>query len=276
MTLSLRILDITQRISKSEDKKVVNQITLAGMVLSATPVGEYDKRLVILTKERGKITAFAKGARKPNSPFVAGSRPMSFGSFTVYEGRNSYGVTAMNISNYFEELAIDIDKVYYGFYMLEMADYYARENVEATSMLNLLYISLKALINNRVPYKLVRRIFELKMMMLNGEYPELFTCVKCQEGEALASFSIDNNGMICKKCLATNNGKGTDSHNKTSTDIEIRPSTLYTLQYIVTSDLDKLYTFVVTDEVMAEINMVVKRFIKKHIDKEFKSEELLI
>lgn len=262
---SLRISDITQRISKSEDKKVVNQITLAGMVLSATAVGEYDKRLVILTKERGKITAFAKGARRPNSPFVAGARPMSFGSFTVYEGRNSYGVTAMNITNYFEELAMDIDKVYYGFYMLEMADYYARENVEATSMLNLLYISLKALINDKVSHKLVRRIFELKIMTINGEYPELFTCSNCGSDEELTHFSIANDSMMCNQCK-----------NVDSAAVEISPSALYTLQYIVSSGLDKLYTFVVTDEVLAEITMVIHRFLSKHIDKEFKSEELLI
>ncbi len=151
---------------------------ITGMILKAEPIGEYDRRVVILTKEKGKISAFAKGARKPNSKLLAATNPFSFGEFKLYVGRSSYNIADASISNYFEGLREDFEGAYYGMYFLEVMDYYTRENNDEKEMLKLLYQSLRAVSHASLPNPLVRCIFEMKAMVLNGEFPGI-----PQEGE---------------------------------------------------------------------------------------------
>ena len=149
-----------------------NGVVVTGMVLSAIPVGEYDKRLVILTDSRGKVSAFARGVRRSKSAYAAASRPFTFGEFTLIEGRSSYTVRHIEPKNYFSELVSDMDAVYIGFYFLELADYYTRENADELNVLKLLYQALRALTNPNIPNALVRMVYELKIMILNGDFNE--------------------------------------------------------------------------------------------------------
>ncbi len=148
-------------------------LTMTGLVLKAEPVGEYDKRVVILTRERGKLAAFARGARKQNSRLLAPTCPFSFGQFGLYAGRNSYTLTEASISNYFEALRKDFEGTCYGMYFLEICDYCARENNDERELLKLLYQSLRALSAASIPKELVRYIFEIRTIVINGEFPGL-------------------------------------------------------------------------------------------------------
>ena len=148
---------------------------ITGMVLKAEPIGEYDRRIVILTKEIGKISAFARGARKQGSRLLAATNPFCFGEFKLYVGRTSYNVMEAAISNYFEGLREDFEGAYYGIYFLELMDYYTRENNDEKEMLKLLYQSMRALMHDGLDNRLIRYIFELKAMVLNGEFPGIPT-----------------------------------------------------------------------------------------------------
>ena len=147
------------------------QIVVTGIILKVVPAGEYDRRIVLLTKERGKITAFVKGARRQNSRFVASTNLFCFGTFRMYEGKTAYNLTDAEISNYFENLRDDFEGAYFGMYFLEMADYYTRENNDEKEMLKLVYQSLRALGSEVLSKKLVKCVFELKAIMINGEFP---------------------------------------------------------------------------------------------------------
>ena len=145
--------------------------SVTGMIIKVVPIGEYDRRLVLLTKEKGKISAFARGARKPNSRFVASTNLFCFGTFKLYAGREAYTLSETEISNYFEELRMDFEGAYYGMYFLEIADYYTRENNDEREMLKLLYQSLRALAHPTLKNQLIRAVFEIKSVVINGEFP---------------------------------------------------------------------------------------------------------
>lgn len=207
-------------------------VTVTGMVLKVTPLAENDKRLVILTKERGKIAAFAKGVRRQNSPLQAACRPFCFGEFTLYEGRTSYTVRSVEITNYFETLGNDMELVCYASYFAEFADYYTRENNDERQMLLLLFQSFRALEKETLPNLLVRLIYEMKAMAISGDYEPRLPFEACQ-------------------------------------------ATLYTLEYIIASPVEKLYTFRVSDQVLKELGAAVGWFRQKFIDKRFHSLEVL-
>lgn len=211
--------------------------SVTGMIIKAVPIGEYDRRLVLLTKEKGKISAFARGARKPNSRFVASTNLFCFGTFKLYAGRESYTLAEAEISNYFEDLRMDFEGAYYGMYFLEIADYYTRENNDEREMLKLLYQSLRALSHPTLKKQLIRAVFEIKSVVINGEFP-----------------GVPEEKQMGRKYL---------------------DSTHYAVEYIMNTGIGKLYTFNVTDEVLDEL-CSIGNWTRKHcLMGRFKSLEIL-
>ena len=208
-------------------------VEVKGIVLKSEPAGEYDRRVVILTDTRGKISAFAKGARRPNSRFVAVTAPFTFATFRLYEGRNSYSLNDVEVHNHFEELRNEYNNAYYGMYMLEIADYYTRENNDEKEMLKLLYQSLRALTKQSLDNRLVRVVYEIRSTVVNGEFPG----------------PKDN--------------------------ARYKKATLYAIDHIVQSSIEKLYTFAVKPDVLTELEEIAADTCRQTMNYPFKSLEIL-
>lgn len=240
-----------------------DKLELTGMMLSSTMVGDYDKRLVILTKERGKITAFAKGARKPNSPYLGISEPFNFGTFTLLEGFDAYRLIGGEIKDYFLEVKNDIEGICYGTYFCDVLEYLCVEGIGDINMLNLLYMTLKALTKENIPNRLIRRIFELKVLAFDGEGMAAFSCAHCKN-EKVTAFYLPANGLLCEECAR-----------KLEKAYGLTESTVFTLQYIISAPVDKLYTFQVSEIVFREMDVVMEQYFRQHVTKKFNSLEIL-
>ena len=77
-------------------------------------------------------------------------------------------------------------------------------------------------------------------------------------------FSAAKGGLVCNEC----DGEVRDG-------MFLDGSTLYTMQYIESSTIEKLYTFNVKPEVLEKFGRVMGRLMKMYVDKEFKSLEIL-
>ena len=241
-----------------------DNVAVTGMVIGITHFNDYDRRVVLLTKERGKITAFAQGARRQNSQLLARTQLFAFGTFIVSEGKNAYKLHSAEIMNYFESISKDPAKLCYASYFLEMASYYAKENNNEVELLKLVYQTLRIMVKDVIPLALIRAIYELRIFVVNGEYPECFHCVRCQSKENLLHFSPLRSGVLCNDCLS-----------EPGQLFYVSPSTLYTMQYIIASSIERLYTFNVSEDVLHELQRVTMHYIDEKIDRPFKSMDVL-
>lgn len=243
-------------------------VTLTGMILTASPMKEYDRRIELLTRERGRISAFAQGARRVNSALSACTIPFTFGEYMLYEGRSSYQLKSGSIQKFFGDIAQDYDMTCHASYFAEMAQYFTRENMEAPQELLLLYVTLLAMQNKRMPLRLIRIVYEMRMMMIEGQGLELFECLGCSTTDTRSVY-LAAGGLLCRSCAAK------EKEWRDAYPFELSRDALYSLQYILSSPLQRLYSFVVTEQVLLELEHFMQRYLGRYLPHHFRSADFL-
>jgi DNA repair protein RecO (recombination protein O) len=179
-----------------------------GIVLRAQKLGEADRVITILTRERGKLRLVAKGVRRTSSKFGARLEPFAHVDFQTFEkpGRALGMITqAETIHPYGGTIVADYASYTAGTAMLETAERLAdAEGEPALQQYLLLLGALRALVERRHAPGLVLDAFILRSLAVAGYAPSFQDCAGCgqqpPDGIPWRFFSLPAGGVVCPAC----------------------------------------------------------------------------
>lgn len=173
----------------------------AAVVLRTIKLGEADRIITLLARERGLIRAVAKGIRKTRSRFGARLEPGLVVDAQFYEGRNLDTVTQVVVlAPYGEYIAADYEAWTAQAAMLESAERFAAENTSSRSQFVLLAGALAALANRDHEPTLVLDSYLLRSLALAGWAPSFHDCARCGAEGPHKAFNVAGGGCSCPSC----------------------------------------------------------------------------
>ena len=146
--------------------------TADALVLRTYKLGEADRIVVFLTRDRGKKRGVAKGARRPRSRFTGALEPLTEVSVAYFEKERRELVGL----NYAETRRSPLllgspDALGYVSYFAELLDEWAQD-ADADDRLYRLGASMLDALAAGAPVEPLARYFEYWLLRLQGVYPE--------------------------------------------------------------------------------------------------------
>ena len=153
--------------------------TAEALVLRTYKLGEADRIVVFLTRDRGKKRGVAKGARRQRSPFAGALEPLTEVRVAYFESerRELVGLNYAETVRSPLMLANPGASTETGHYMLveyfaELLDEWAQDS-DADDRLYRLGVSMLDALTAGVPTEPLARYFEYWLLRLQGVYPEV-------------------------------------------------------------------------------------------------------
>lgn len=236
---------------------------LEGIVLRAIPYGESNKIVTLYTSEAGKITAMARGAKKPRSKLAAITQPFMYGSFLINQGR---GMGTMSQGEQIESMRFlreDLEATAYASYIVEIVDRMTEQNEKVAGVYNLLKEALQA-INEEYDPEAISLFVEWKMLPVGGIYPILHECANCHATEGEFAFSFKEIGFICHRCFSVDRSA-----------IKITPTQLKLIRTFYTVPIHNLGNLTLKKETKIFMKRIVRTVYDEQLGIWFKSRSFL-
>lgn len=173
----------------------------AAIVLRTQKLGEADRIVTLLTRERGVVRAVAKGVRRTRSRFGARLEPAMVVDAQLYEGRSLDTVTqAETLAGYGEAIAQDYVSWTAATAMLETAERLTQDDGAAPHHFVLLAGALASLAATEHDPALVLDSYLLRALSAAGWAPSFHDCAQCGAPGPHRAFHLAGGGCLCPDC----------------------------------------------------------------------------
>lgn len=234
------------------------------IVLKTIDYGETNKIATLYTKDNGKITVLAKGAKKPNSQYAAVMQPFVVAQFLYYQGSGLPSLNQGETVRSFKEIQLDIVKTAYASYITELVDKLTEEKQLYFFVYDWLVLALQQINDGQDP-EIIARIFDLKMLGIAGAKPQLDCCASCgsQERDPVA-FSVTYAGFLCNVCRL-----------KDERAFHLTLSVAKLIRALYYLDFNKFGTITVKDSTRQQLDNMLTLYYDEYVGIQLKSKRFL-
>jgi DNA repair protein RecO (recombination protein O) len=187
---------------------VSGRFKLSAVILRTVDYGEADRVVTLLSRERGKLVAFARGARASKRRFGGGLEPFTQVTAELAErggGDAMARLDSVSVDRSFHHIRGDLARIGCAAYAAELAGSLVRDHEPHAALFDLL-LEYLARLDAAAARPAELRVFELGALEAAGFQPRLDGCARCGAeagaGEGGAAFSPVDGGLLCERCGA--------------------------------------------------------------------------
>ena len=173
------------------------------IVLRIVEFSESSCIVTLLTRDFGKITGIAKGARRRKSPFESAIDLLAIVRLVFIPKTSALDIlTEAKLQRRFRSASTNLDRLYSGFYCAELLLALTDENDPHVEHFELAVSVIQDIDEGEnLDHCLIR--FQLQSLKLLGHGPELYHCVGCGNPIPASNrhfFGLRDGGVFCVDC----------------------------------------------------------------------------
>ncbi len=226
-----------------------------GLILKSSQTGEQDRLVTILTRDLGVVRAFAHGAAKAKGRSASATETLCYSTFTLSEHKGTYSISEATPVELFFDLRADIERTALAQYFCEVAMNLAVEGEDASSQLKLILNCLYLLSKNLRDKRIIKSVYELRMMTISGFMPDLAECCECGQSKIDYPLFDINGGVV--RCQSCGGGRA------------ITRGVLDAMRHICTADDMRIFSFELGEESLNLLGEVSERYLLGQCDRGF-------